>query len=126
MRLEHANLTVTDLERSIDFYRRALGFEVRWRGEIYNTSRTAPAAHVGPAGADFYFSLFEGEEGGRAPFSYAPPGINHFGIVVDDLDETRKQIEAAGAKIHTAYDYDPGRRIYFFDPDGIEIEVVQY
>jgi catechol 2,3-dioxygenase-like lactoylglutathione lyase family enzyme len=126
MRLEHTNLTVTDLERSIDFYQRALGFEVRWQGQIYNTTRMAPAAHVAPPGADFYFSLFEGDAEGRAPYSYAPAGINHFGVVVDDLDEMQKQVEAAGAEIHTAYDYDPGRRIYFFDPDGIEIELVQY
>lgn len=126
MRLEHTNLTVSDLERSIAFYRDALGFEVRWRGQIYNSTRTAPAAHVGPPGDDFYCSLFEAETPGRAPYDYAPPGINHFGIVVDQLDEAQKRIEAAGAKVHTAYDYDPGRRIYFFDPDGIEIELVEY
>ena len=126
VRLEHANLTVSALERSIDFYGRALGFEVRWRGEILNTTRMAPAAHIGLPGADYYLALFEAEEDRGAPHSYAPPGINHFGFVVDDLVAARAQIEAAGAKIHYYGDYEPGRRAYFSDPDGIEIEVVEY
>ncbi len=126
MMLEHANITVSDLERSISFYEEALGFEVRWRGEVFNTSRKAAAAHVGPSGEAFYLSLFEAVNGGRAKYDYAPPGINHLGIVVDDLDDARRQLEAAGAMVAMGSDYDPGRRLYFFDPDGIEIELVQY
>jgi catechol 2,3-dioxygenase-like lactoylglutathione lyase family enzyme len=124
MRLEHANLTVSDLERSIAFFRAALGFEVRWRGTT--SDPTQEAAHVGPPGEAFYLSLFEAETPGRARYDYSAPGLNHVGLVVEDLDAARKRVEASGAEVHLAADYDPGRRFYFLDPDGIEFELVQY
>ena len=126
MRLEHTNLTVSDLERSIAFYHDALGFDVRWRGQAVGTTRMVPAAHVGPAGDEFYCALFESEKPGRAPYDYATPGFNHFGIVVDDLAAVTTRVEAAGAKVHMSFEYDPGRHVYFFDPDGTEIELIEY
>ena len=44
MQLEHVNLTVANLGRSVEFYQRLLGFGVRWEGE---TIDGMPAAHVG-------------------------------------------------------------------------------
>ena len=32
MRLEHVNLTVSDVERSVDFYSKLLDLQVRWEG----------------------------------------------------------------------------------------------
>jgi catechol 2,3-dioxygenase-like lactoylglutathione lyase family enzyme len=124
--LEHVNFTVSNLQRSLDFYREAFGFEVRWQGEIFNTTRMTPAAHVGPPGKPFYFSLFEGESSERAPYTYGPPGINHFGLAVDDLAAAEARAQAAGAEVKQAAQYDPGRRVYVMDPDGIEIELVEY
>jgi catechol 2,3-dioxygenase-like lactoylglutathione lyase family enzyme len=69
--------------------------------------------------------MFEGE-GGPAPSDYSRVGINHFGFVVDDLDEMRRRLGAAGIQPHHEADYEPGRRLYFLDPDGIEVELVEY
>lgn len=52
--------------------------------------------------------------------------LNHIGIVVDDLDAIEQKVIAAGLKPFSHGDYDPGRRFYFFDPDGIEYEIVSY
>ena len=51
---------------------------------------------------------------------------NHVGIEVDDLDATEARVVAAGLKPFRHDNYDPGRRFYFLDPDGIEYEVVSY
>lgn len=67
MHLEHVNLTVRDLDRSIAFYRDLLDLRVRWKGPI-------DADRLGALEAD----------------------------------------------------YEPGRRIYFLDPDGHEVELVEY
>ena len=122
MRLEHVNLTVADLDRSVSFYCDLLDLHVRWKGEI------APdrlGAHVGDD--DHYLALFQaGHEHARPAPDYTGPGINHFGFVVDDLDEARARLERLGAHVHFAPEYEPGRRIYFLDPTGHEVELVQY
>ncbi len=124
MRLEHVNLTVSDLGRSIFFYSELLGLRVRWQG---HTNTGEPAAHVGTD--DFYFALFEASDEHRdskPDVDYQAPGMNHFGLVVDDLDAARERVEALGATVHYDVDEDIRRRIYFFDPDGIEVELVRY
>jgi len=43
-----------------------------------------------------------------------------------DLDLARARLTAAGVQPHLEQSYEPGHRLYFFDPDGIEVELVQY
>jgi catechol 2,3-dioxygenase-like lactoylglutathione lyase family enzyme len=52
--------------------------------------------------------------------------LNHIGVQVDDLDATEARVIAAGLLPFSHADYEPGRRFYFLDPDGIEYEVVSY
>jgi catechol 2,3-dioxygenase-like lactoylglutathione lyase family enzyme len=124
MFLEHVNLTVTDLDASVAFYCKLLDFKVRWEGQALATKGTVRASHVG--NDRVYLSLFEAEETGRTSADYGRAGMNHFGFVVDDLDDARRRLADLGGTPHFAPEYDPGRRIYVFDPDGIEIELVQY
>ncbi len=121
MHLEHVNLTVSDLARSIDFYCRAFGYRVRWRGK---TTSGTPAAHVGDDRC--YVAMFQAPTPGSAEIDYAAVGFNHFGLVVDDLDAMRQRLTALGVQPTADQNYEPGRRFYFTDPDGIEIELVQY
>ncbi|MDX1383432.1 MAG: VOC family protein [Thermoanaerobaculia bacterium] len=120
MHLEHVNLTVADLDRSVDFYTRLLGFRVRWSG---TTTEGKPAAHVGDDSS--YLALFEGEAK-PVVWDYESVGFNHFGVVVDSLDEAKRRLDELGAPIHFEPDYEPGRRAYFTDPDGYEVELVEY
>ena len=122
MRLEHVNLTVADLDRSVAFYCDLLDLEVRWKGEI---APDRMGAHVGDD--DHYVALFQAgaTPAPRAP-DYTRPGINHFGFVVDDLDEVRTRLDRLGGTVHFEAAYEPGRRLYTADPDGNEIELVEY
>ncbi|MCP3904999.1 MAG: VOC family protein [Planctomycetes bacterium] len=123
MHLEHVNLTVSDLDRSVDFYRRLLGYEVRWRREAADD--LPAAAHVGDE--NHYIAMFQSAPApAMAPVSYDAVGLNHFGFVVDDLDAARDRLRDLGVEPHSEADYDPGRRLYFHDPDGIEVELVEY
>ncbi len=123
MFLEHVNLTVSDLQRSIDLYSDLLGLHVRWQG---TTSDGQPAAHVGDDRC--YLALFQSspELAARPKVDYNAVGLNHFGFVVDDLDAARSRLTNHGLTPHHEQDYEPGRRLYFYDPDGIEVELVQY
>ena len=124
MYLEHVNMTVRDLEESIHFYCELLGGVISWKGTALNMRRTVPAAHVKLAGG--YISMFEREHGERAHYDYAPPGVNHVGFVVDDLSRVRSKLSEMGVPIEKEADYEPGSRLYIFDPSGIELELVAY
>ena len=121
MRLEHANLTVSDLDRSIAFYCDLLDLQVRWKGPI---DGDRVGAHVGDDHC--YLALFQATAGGTVRSDYERPGINHFGFVVDNLADARRRLERLGATVHFEPDYEPGRRIYLTDPDGHEVELVEY
>lgn len=92
MKLEHSNITVRDIDRSIEFYAGLFGFQVRWQGHVSGEDRPLRAAHVG--NGETYLALFEAEQDGEV--------------------------------IHLEGHYEPGERMYFYDPDGVEIELVSY
>ena len=122
MRIEHVNITVTDPERSAAMMEAIFGWRVRWRGPARDGGRTV---HVGSD--EYYLALYASREPtpGAFPFSKGIP-LNHVGVEVDDLDATEEKVVSAGLVPFSHDDYEPGRRFYFFDPDGIEYEVVSY
>jgi catechol 2,3-dioxygenase-like lactoylglutathione lyase family enzyme len=117
--IEHANLTVTDPERSAALFEQLLGWRERWRGPAQMGGWTI---HVGTETE--YLALYtDGEaEGGYAKGS----PLNHVGFQVDDLGAAERVVKQAGLEPFSHGDYEPGRRFYFFDWDGIEFEVVSY
>ena len=122
-RLEHVNLTVRDPHAVAELMCRLFGWRVRWEGDAIHGGRSV---HVG--GEHDYLALYSmGEAPARAPSSYATlHGLNHVALVVDDLDEVERRVVAEGFEPHSHADYEPGRRFYFRDGDGLEFEVVSY
>ena len=120
-RIEHVNLTVSDPDRAARLMHSLFGWHVRWSGPARDGGRTV---HVGSARD--YLALHAPADGAAAvPFGKARP-LNHVGVEVDDLDAAEARVRAAGLAPFGHDDYDPGRRFYFLDPDGIEFEVVSY
>ena len=117
--LEHANIAVSDPERMADFLKRLCGWNERWRGLSQSGGWTI---HVGND-RDYLALNMTGVATGR--FKKGAP-LNHVGIVVDDLDAAEALVIAEGLVPFSHGDYEPGRRFYFFDWDGIEFELVTY
>jgi len=117
--IEHANLTVSDIERSSDLFQKLLGWRERWRGPALNGGETI---HVGDERA--YLALYT-DRLAHERFAKGAP-LNHVGVVVDDLDAAERIVLDSGLESFNHADYEPGRRFYFFDWDGIEFEVVSY
>jgi catechol 2,3-dioxygenase-like lactoylglutathione lyase family enzyme len=121
--LEHANLTVSDPKATAAWMCDLFGWHIRWQGEAKDNGFTV---HVGEK--DSYLALYA-PAGATSPGNntYATTGgLNHIGITVADLDATEARVKAAGFRPHMHADYEPGRRFYFRDSDGIEFEVVAY
>ena len=120
--IEHANLSVTDPERSANLFKQLLGWEERWRGPSQSHGNTI---HVGDAGnGATYLALYTGDHV-KGDYTKGQP-LNHVGLVVDDLAAAEEVVTQAGLKPFGHDNYDPGERFYFFDWDGIEFEIVNY
>lgn len=121
-RLEHANITVSDPDRSAALLANLCGWHERWRGPAQTgftihcgSEDQYVALHsCGPASADAAHGFAKGEP------------LNHLGLLVDDLARAEGVVRRAGLEPFGHGDYEPGRRFYFFDWDGIEFEVISY
>lgn len=122
-RLEHVNVTVRDPDGTARVLCDLFGWKVRWAGAGMTTGRTV---HVG--NEDSYVALFSyGDPDAMGQESYRTAGgLNHIAVVVDNLDATEARVKRAGFLPENHADYEPGRRFYFRETNGIEIEVVSY
>jgi catechol 2,3-dioxygenase-like lactoylglutathione lyase family enzyme len=122
LRIEHVNVTVADAERTSALMEALFGWHIRWSGPASNGGHSI---HVGSN--EHYVALYTPRDTTQlaAAFAKGRP-LNHIGVEVDDLDATEARVIAAGLKPFSHADYEPGRRFYFLDPDGIEYEVVSY
>jgi len=118
-RIGHVHLTVSDLERSLAFYRDALGFEI--------TARYGPDAVFLSAGGYHHHIGLNTWAGRGAP---RPPegstGLYHFAILFPDraaLAEGVRRVLAHGIKLEGASDHGVSEAIYLRDPDGNGIEL---
>lgn len=125
-KLEHVNMTVSNPQRSADLMRDLFGWHIRWEGPSMLGGHTI---HVGSENQ--YIALYTNEDvkaanNGNGPAFRKSQPLNHVAMTVDDLDGVEQKVLAAGLEPFGHDDYDPGRRFYFFDWDGIEFEVVSY
>lgn len=122
-RIEHINVTVADPDATARILCQLFDWHIRWTGAAMGNGRTV---HVG--GDKSYVALFSfGGEQIDASESYRTrAGLNHIGIVTDDLDQAEQRVITAGYRPEKHADYEPGRRFYFTEENGVEIEVVSY
>ncbi|WP_428263768.1 VOC family protein [Haliangium sp.] len=120
--LEHAFLSIKDLDRTLAFYQKLLpDWVVRWEGR----GDAGRWVHFGPAGDGQPGYLSLSERPAARPFeAYETLGPQHVGFAHADVDgliaRLRPAIEPSDYVDDGAY-----RRVYFEDPDGIELEFVQ-
>jgi predicted enzyme related to lactoylglutathione lyase len=122
-RLEHLNITVADPDHTAALLCDLFGWHIRWAGPAKNNGRSV---HVGEAAS--YVALYKGDVAapGAEDNGRILGGLNHMAVVVDDLEACEARIIAAGYATGNHADYEPGRRFYFTEENGVEIEVVQY
>jgi catechol 2,3-dioxygenase-like lactoylglutathione lyase family enzyme len=138
-RLTHLGICVSDLERSLRFYRDVLGCtevgRLELAGEPTATLNGFPDTEVRLIFLErdgwrlelFAFSV-PGCIGSGEPRPMNQLGLTHLAFRVDDLDRTCAQIEAAGGRLLSDTRIDlpgPTRVIIALDPDGVRLELVE-
>jgi catechol 2,3-dioxygenase len=115
-------LTVADLERSVRFYRDALGLQTIAR-DGRSARLGAGATKTSGPGSTTLLDLHE-TPGARRPRHAT--GLYHLAILLEDradLARTILRLAVANARIHGASDHGVSEAIYLADPDGNGIEI---
>ena len=118
-RIGHVHLRVSDLDRSIAFYRDVLGFEV--------TQRYGPgAAFLSAGGYHHHIGLNTWDSLGATPPPPGHTGLYHTAFLYPDrasLGAALKRVMAAGIPLDGAADHGVSEAIYLRDPDqnGVEL-----
>ncbi len=122
-KLLHTRVRVSDLDRSIDWYTRHLGFHLRSR-----TDKSPAGNHVA------HLELPGNEHTIEFTWSpdydlQVPEDLLHFAIGVDDLIAFCDTLEKDGLEIWPSdwrQTFPEGRKMAFIDdPDGYEIELLE-
>lgn len=125
--IQHVDLAVGDVERSLAFYYGVLGplgLKEKFRNLTYRQTEEVVYLEYGVQG----FGLRPADGG---VYRHYEVGIEHVAFEVDDhaeVDEAYKRCVSAGAKIQSPPEehyLDDGEDYAFFafDPDGIRVEV---
>lgn len=119
LRIGHVHLKVSDLERSIAFYRQVLGLDLVQR---YGSS----AAFLSAGGYHHHLGLNTWESAGGTPPPRGHTGLFHTAFLYPDraaLADALRRVRAAGIAVDGAADHGVSEALYLRDPDenGVEL-----
>ena len=129
--VDHLDLVVTDLERSLEFYNgllEPLGFT---RNSEIVGERGERVVYIGGTGGASV-SLRQAQSDAHAtPYDRYAVGIHHIAFAASSralVDERAAWLRDQGADIESGpreYDYTPGYyALFLHDPDGLKLEIV--
>ena len=133
----HSSFTVSDLERSVRFYRDIIGFKVdttiEVKGQAIQQITGFPDAHLKIAhlllgNFDLELIQYLSPQGQTIDLATCNVGSAHIAFYSDDVDQTYRELQAKGVRFKgTPVAAAPGRpkATYFLDPDGITLELSQ-
>jgi lactoylglutathione lyase len=115
--ISNAILSVADQDRSIDFYVKKLGWELRTDAEMWPGARWV---EVGPAGSQAGVTLAR-----AADFNKEPGGEAGFTMATDDVQALYAELVSRGVPVTEPKAEGWGTHITVTDPDGIELLIGQ-
>lgn len=138
MKFSHVGISVSDIERSIAFYRDMLGLEqlcdvFPFGGEQFETIMDIPGVRgrmcmIGKGTLNLELFEFAGAKPKDPEHPVSDRGYSHFGVEVDDIAATYEKLRAAGARIHSPVITFMGggmKAAYCRDPDGNVFEIME-
>jgi glyoxylase I family protein len=129
--LHHYAYRARDAEETRSFYEDVLGlpmYHIIQSDVVPSTGEYCPYTH-------FFFRLQDGsfiaffdlgDDTAAEPSPNTPKWVNHISFrvnTVQDLIDTKARLEAAGVEVLGVTDHHIFKSIYFFDPNGIRLEL---
>jgi len=140
----HTGMTVSDLDRSIRFYRDVLGLKlISGPTDVYEGEDLSRG--VGVQGARLRLAIFQVGDGSIEVHQYFSPksavnkamppntvGVTHVAFRVSNAAEKMKELKTKGVEFLSELNVvEEGplagwKWVYFKDPDGISLELIEY
>ncbi len=136
----HTGITVSDLDRSIRFYRDLLGCEVsapvRAEGPFFEAVTGVPGCQIDVAfarlpGHVIELLCYRSPPARASTLRACDPGFMHVCLKVENLDRVVQQVRSAGFRALGAIQQAQGgpvdglKVIYVRDPDGVVLELIE-
>ena len=129
--LHHFAWRCRDCEETRHFYEDLLGLplvHVIQSDHVPSTGEYCPSVHIFFQMRDgSYIAFFDlGDDEAAAPSPNTPAWVNHLALRVDseaELLQAKARLAAAGVEVLGVTDHHIIRSIYFFDPNGIRVEL---
>lgn len=130
LRISHVGISVTDIERSAQFYARHFGFTCRERHQIEKERLQIWLLEKDGVVLElFCFRDCAALPGYCANLStdLRTIGVKHFSFAVPDIQAMRDTLKGAGVEFETEIRvFENGARYFFIkDPDGILVEIME-
>jgi len=122
--IAHVELSVRDLDRSVDWYCKLLGARDVWRGSSDEFGITACAIYEPKSKMVLAFTRHDQQE--PEPFSPRRPGLDHVSFGVADraaLEDWVAHLDSLGIPHSPIQDDATPPSVTFQDPDGIALEL---
>jgi len=115
--IDHVNMKVKSLEKSLEFYKNLFGFEIK---QDENPNKIdVPSKIIG--NDSIKLCMYE------VPNMSPEGGIAHFGFNIENFDDVIKKCEEFGVQILYGgeIDWEKSKSVYIVDPSGYELELGQ-
>jgi lactoylglutathione lyase len=124
-KIRHIALATNDPVKTAEFYKQAFGFkEVGRSGSPDSPKGIAWGIYLSDGTLNLAVLKFKNVDQLGRGLDYV--GLHHFGVLVDDLDEYEKKLEAMGAPCFMKQDPNTANSYYetkFRGPDGVVFDV---
>jgi lactoylglutathione lyase len=119
---DHVHLRSPDPEATAQWFERMLGAEV-----IRSTQQGKPRIDLKLGGAKIFIARVTPGDGVNAAPATPYQGLDHFGLLVSDIDAIAAELKAKGAEFTKAPHVPrPGIKICFLrGPQGVSIELLE-
>lgn len=113
--IDHVNMKVKDLEKSVKFYKNLFGFEIKQ--EENANKLDAPSKIIG--NDTIKLCLYE------VPDMSPEGGIAHFGFNIANFNEVIEKCKELGVEVLYGgiVDWEKSKSVYIVDPSGYELEL---
>lgn len=124
LRVHHIAVIASDYEVSKEFYREVLGFELL--SEVHRAERDSWMGELALHGT-YLIELFSFPSPPARPSWPEATGLRHLAFAVASVPSARAALVAAGVRCEEMrVDPHTGKEmVFFFDPDGLPLELYQ-